>query len=71
MGIWAANGNLYSYLDGPGLHDWAGWIDDHIIVIGSEGNAWQPKVNNVVNGGVVYPVAAQGFFAGVFPTNLV
>jgi len=70
MAIYERNGNVYTYVDGPGLHDWAGWIDDKHIIVGSELAGWHPTVTDVIDGGVVHPVAARGFFAAVFPTNI-
>lgn len=69
--IYRPGGYISTYGDGPGLHDWAGWIDVNTIITGSEGGTWQPQVSNVIQGGIVYPVAAHGFFAAVFPTNIV
>jgi hypothetical protein len=71
MGVWYRDGRLMSFLDGPGLHDWAGWIDARHIIVGSEGGIWQPEATDATADSAVYPVAAEGFFAGVFPTNLV
>jgi len=71
MSIWRRDGTILKSVSGPGLHDWAGWIDDHTIVIGSEGADWQPLVLNPFTGDAAYTVAARGFFAGVFPTNVV
>jgi hypothetical protein len=71
MAIWAPNGNVYTYIDGPGLHDWAGWIDDDTIITGSDGSTWQPQVANVIRGGVVHDVTAFGFVAAILPTNIV
>ena len=56
---------------GPGLHDWSGWIDGDTIITGSEGSSWQPLVGNVIGGGRLHPVAARGFFAALFPTDIV
>ena len=71
MGIWAKNGVVANRIAGPGLHDWAGWITDQVIIIGSADPTWQPKVANVVSGGPVHGVSARGFFAAVLPTNIV
>lgn len=71
MGIWRrSDGVMAGTVEGPGLHDWAGWLDSETIVIGSEEAGWQPRVVNVVGAAVVHMVAAHGFFAGVFPTNI-
>lgn len=72
MGIWRRqDGLMAGWAYGPGLHDWAGWIDTRTIIVGSEGADWQPQVENVITGGVVHLVAARGFVAAVYPTNLV
>ncbi len=74
MGIWRrSDGLMANYVDGPGLHDWAGWFDSQTIVIGSEDGSWQPRVVTVTTSGPspAHFIAAKGFFAGLFPTNIV
>jgi len=72
MAIFSTNGNIWTYMDGPGVRDWAGWLDDQTIMTGSYINStWQPQVANVIKGGVVHPVAAHGFYAGRLPTDIV
>jgi hypothetical protein len=72
MGIWRkSDGLMANYAYGPGLHDWAGWIDDENLIVGSEDASWQPTVENVIHGGLVHPIAARGFFAALLPTNVV
>lgn len=73
MAIYRSNGNVATYIDGPGVRDWAGWLDDQTIVTGSYSDpAWTPQVANVIRGGVVYSVvAAHGFYAARLPTNIV
>lgn len=68
MAIWRRDGTVANYVDGPGVPDWAGWLDDQTIVVGSYLNpGWQPFVVNVVQGGLVHEIAARGFFAATFP----
>lgn len=71
MALWRSDGTILKSIPGAGLHDWAGWIDDQTLVVGSEGPDWQPQVSNPFAGGNANVVAARGFFAAVFPTNLV
>jgi hypothetical protein len=72
MGIWRkSDGLMANYAIGPGLHDWAGWMDDEDLLVGSEDGSWQPTVENVIRGGLVHPIAARGFFAALFPTDIV
>jgi hypothetical protein len=72
MAIYSTNGNIWTYMDGPGVHDWAGWLDDETIMTGSYINStWQPQVANVIKGRVVHPIAAHGFYAGRLPTDIV
>ena len=70
MGIWRKDGTVANYVNGPGLHDWAGWITDQVIITGSTDPRWQPQVTNVIAGGPVHPVSAQGFFAALLPTTI-
>lgn len=68
MGIWRRDGTVANYVDGPGVLDWAGWLDDQTIVIGSYRDpAWQPEIVNVIKGGVVHTINASGFFAATLP----
>lgn len=71
MSIWGTDGTILKSIPGPGLHDWAGWIDGQDLIVASEGGDWQPQVSNPFAGGNAHVVAARGFFAGVFPTNIV
>ncbi|HYL07790.1 MAG TPA: hypothetical protein VEU76_04530 [Candidatus Udaeobacter sp.] len=72
MAIWRRDGTVANYVDGAGVLDWAGWLDDQTIVVASYRNAsWQPEVVNMVQGGVVHVVQAHGFFAASLPTNIV
>lgn len=71
MAIWTPTGIVWDDIDGPGPHDWAGWLDDETIILGSERSDWQPIVANVIAGGLVHPVAARGFYAARLPTDIV
>ncbi len=71
MAIYSTNGNIWTYLDGPGVRDWAGWLDDQTIMTGSYlDSTWPPQVANVIRGGVVHPIAARGFYAARLPTDI-
>ena len=73
MAIWRRSDGLFAnYIDGPGLNDWAGWLDDETIMVGSyTDGSWTPVVVNVIRGGVVYPINARGFYAARLPTDIV
>jgi hypothetical protein len=74
MGIWRrSDAQMANHVDGPGLHEWAGWLDSQTIVIGSEDGSWQPRVVTLTSSGPspVHLVDARGFFAALFPTNIV
>ncbi len=71
MSIWAADGTILKSIPGPGLHDWAGWIDGQTLLVGGEGQDWQPQVSHPFAGGEAVVVDARGFFAALFPTNIV
>ena len=72
MGIWRrVDGTILKSIPGAGLHDWAGWIDNRTLVVGSEAADWQPQVSDPFTGGDAHVVAARGFVAGVVPTNIV
>jgi hypothetical protein len=74
MGIWRkADGLMANFVQGPGLHEWAGWIGNETILIGSQDPTWQPRVVNVLSSGPspAHFVGARGFFAAIFPTNIV
>jgi len=73
MAIYATSGNVYTYLDGPGLRDWAGWLDDQTILTGSYTDPnWTPQVANVIRGGIVNDVVGpHGFYAARLPTDIV
>lgn len=69
MALWRSDGTVANYVDGAGAQDWAGWLDDQTIVVGSYLNpTWQPEIVNMVRGGIVHVIAAHGFFAGTLPT---
>ncbi len=72
MGIWRhSDGLAVNQLDGPAALDWAGWLDDETIIVGSYIDAnWQPFVVNVIGGGAVHVVAAHGFVAALLPTPI-
>ncbi len=72
MAIWRrADGLVANYVGGPGGLDWAGWLDDETIVVGSyRDQTWQPIVVNVIRGGVVHVIAAHGFVAALLPTPI-
>jgi hypothetical protein len=72
MAIWWPDGRVLTYVDGPGIRDWAGWLDDHHILTGSYLDAgFQPQVTKPISGGIVYPVGARGFYAARLPTDIV
>jgi hypothetical protein len=72
MGIWAPDGRVVNWVYGPGIRDWAGWLDDQHIVTGSYLNAtYQPVVTNPIRGGIDHPVIGYGFYAARLPTDIV
>jgi len=72
MGIWAPDGRVANWVYGPGIRDWAGWLDDQHILTGSYLNAtYQPVVTNPIRGGIDHPVLAFGFYAARLPTDIV
>jgi hypothetical protein len=71
MGIWAPDGRVVNWVYGPGIRDWAGWLDDQHIVTGSYLNAtYQPVVTNPIRGGIDHPVIGYGFYAARLPTDI-
>jgi hypothetical protein len=72
MGIWAPDGRVVNWVYGPGIRDWAGWLDDQHVVTGSYLNAtYQPVVTNPIRGGIDHPVIGYGFYAARLPTDIV
>jgi hypothetical protein len=72
MAIWRHDGSIGNYATASGnLHDWAGWIDNENLIVGSYFNGtWVPTVENVIRGGYVHSIAAQGFYAARLPTDI-
>src|SRR5216684_2252339 len=71
MGIWAPDGRVVNCVYGPGVRDWAGWLDDQHVVTGSYLNAtYQPVVTNPIRGGIDHPVIGYGFYAARLPTDI-
>jgi hypothetical protein len=72
MGIWAPDGRVVNWVYGPGIRDWAGWLDDQHVVTGSYLNAtYQPVVTNPIRGGIDRPVIGYGFYAARLPTDII
>jgi hypothetical protein len=76
MAIWVPDGRVLTYVDGPGVRDWAGWFDDQHLLTGSYLDAgFQPTVSmpvwGAVGGQIVYPVSVHGFYAARLPTDIV
>jgi hypothetical protein len=72
MGTWMPDGRLLGWVDGAGIRDWAGWIDDQHILTGSYLNAgFQPTESNAIKDSLVLTVSAHGFYAATLPTDIV
>jgi len=72
MAIWTPDGRVLTWVDGAGIRDWVGWLDDQHILTGSYLNVgFQSKVNNAVKDEVEHPVSARGFYAARLPTDIV
>lgn len=72
MAIWAPDGRVVNWVYGPGIRDWAGWLDDQHILTGSYLSAsFQPMVTNPIKGGIERPVSVHGFYAARLPTDIV
>jgi hypothetical protein len=69
--FWSPDGTSVGYATGLGQRGWVGWLDDSVITGSYLDASWQPVVITVIDG-VKYPVAGlHGFFAALFPTDLV
>ena len=73
MAIWRrADGLIANWVYSPGISEWAGWLDNQTIIIGSyHDSSWTPVVVNVIRGGCVCPIGARGFYAAKLPTDIV
>lgn len=71
MDIWRRDGSVAISIDGPGVSEWAGWLDpDHIILGNASNRSWPMRVVNVRDGSAVNASGASGFYAAILPTNI-
>ena len=71
LGIWRPDASIAMEIDGPGVGDWAGWLDQNHVVVGSYARpTWEVKVWTLSTNKVV-SAAAYGFYAARLPTDIV
>jgi len=72
MAIWTPDGRIITWVDGPGIRDWVGWLDFQHILTGSYLNAgFQPTVTNAIKDEAAHAVTVRGFYAARLPTDIV
>jgi hypothetical protein len=70
--IWRRDGTIGTYIDGPGAQDWAGWIDDGTVILGSAIRPdWRPRIVTVIRGShqAIF-VNASGYYAARLPADV-
>ena len=69
LSIYTPGSGGVGYVEPLGVHDWAGWMGDMVLTGSYEDSSFEPQLVTVA-GGLDRAVAAQGFFAAVFPTTI-
>jgi hypothetical protein len=72
LGIWRPDGELATYVQGPGARDWAGWLDaTHVVITSGTSLGFQPRTLELAAGPTEAKfIAAHGFYAARLPTDV-
>lgn len=72
LDFWRSDGSIVTSIDGPGPSDWAGWLDDVTVVVGSATSSAQTRVVTLTSAGpVVVNVDAGGYYAARLPADVI